>query len=172
MARVIDFPKGLTFHTDQTKSAFFKDFKKNLRILGVTYYDLCCGDTVPLFQTFNTPALTKRVAVAANVTQTLSAGPFTNGFYTSTSAAAVSLTLPTATALATALGASRGSTFEFIIDNTAGSNTVTVVVNTGITLPGTVVITDSNTLTVAAANVGVFKLVFTSGTAAKIFRTS
>lgn len=113
-----------------------------------------------------------RVPVAANITQTLSAAGLSGGAITSTSAGVVSLTLPTATALATEIGATRGTTFEFIIDNSVGASVVTVVVGAGITVPGTVVITGSATLTVAATEVGVFKLVFVSTTAAKLFRTS
>lgn len=121
---------------------------------------------------FDKASVQNRVAVPANVTQTLTAEPLSNGLITSTSVAATSLTLPTATALATELGAVRGTSFDFIVDNSVGASVVTVVVNTGITVPGTVVVTGSNILTVAVGEVAVFRLVFVSTTAAKIFRLS
>lgn len=93
------------------------------------------------------------------------------GLITSTSAAAVTLTLPLATALATAFGGARGVSLEFVVDNTAGASTVTVAVATGITVL-TAVITGSDTLTVAAGTLGVFKLIFTSATTAKLTRLS
>lgn len=109
------------------------------------------------------------VAVAVNTTGSVTAAQLLGGLVTSTSAAAVSVTLPTATELATALGASRGSRFQFVVDNSAGANTVTVVVNTGITVI-TAVVTGSATLTVAAGTVGVFDIIFTSTTSAKLSR--
>ena len=172
MAKVIDLPQGLVFHTDSQKSEFFKAFKKNLRLLAVPYVDACCGETAPINTVFSTAVVENRTASIANTTTVLAAAAVGTGLITSTSVAVVSLTLPTATALATELGAAKGSTFEFVVDNSAGASVVTVVVGAGITVPGTVVITGSATLTVAAAEVGVFKLVFTSGTAAKLFRTS
>ena len=60
--------------------------------------------------------------------------------------------------------------FDFFVDNSAGANTVTVAVNTGITV-NTPAITGGATLTVSTANaVGQFRLVFTSATAAKLLR--
>lgn len=110
------------------------------------------------------------VAVAVNVTGSVTAAQLAGGLVTSTSAAAVSVTLPTATEIATQLGASRGSRFQFVVDNSAGSNTVTVVVNTGITV-NTPAITGQNTLTVSTANaVAVFEVIFTSSTTAKLIR--
>jgi hypothetical protein len=92
------------------------------------------------------------------------------GFVTSTSAATVTATLPTATLLATQLGAAAGTSFEFIVDNSAGANTVTVAVNTGITV-GTTSLTGGDSLTISTAQVvGVFRLTFTSTTAAILRR--
>lgn len=109
-------------------------------------------------------------ATAVNVTGAISAAQLATGYITSTSAAAVTANLPTATLLATALGASAGTSFEFIVDNSGGANTVTIAVNTGITA-ATPVITGGATLTVTTANaIGIFRLVFTSATAAKLFR--
>ena len=173
MAKVIDFAKGLSFYTDSTKSAFFKDFKKNLSLLNVGYNDPCCPSKIaPLNLTISKALIENRVAVPANVTQTLTASPLSNGLITSTSAAATNLTLPTATLLATQLGAVQGTTFEFIVDNSAGASLVTLVLGTGIIVPTTVTITGSNILTVASGNVGIFRLYFKSATTAIIFRTS
>lgn len=110
-------------------------------------------------------------SVAIDVTDTATVDEIATGCITSTSAAAVTITLPTATALATTLGASQGSRFQFMIDNSAGSNTVTLdLTGTGITT-GTSPITGGGTLTVSTANsIGVFELIFTSTTAALIRR--
>lgn len=108
-------------------------------------------------------------ATAVNVTGSISASALAGGLITSTSAATVTATLPTATDLAAELGAVRGSTFEFVVDNISGANTVTVAVNTGITA-GTAVLTGGATLTVGTGVTAVFKLIFTSTTAAKLFR--
>jgi hypothetical protein len=109
-------------------------------------------------------------ATAVDVTGSITAAQLSGGLITSTSAAAVTATLPTATLLATALGATQGSMFDFIIDNSAGANTVTVQVNTGITV-GTTAVTGGISLTVSTAQVvGVFRLIFTSATAAILRR--
>ncbi len=115
-------------------------------------------------------------AVARNSSITLTAADMLSGYITSTSGAATSLTTPTATALATGLLAATGVTaakgvaFEFSIDNVAGANTVTLVLDASIAVT-TPVITGTNTLTVLVANgIARFRVVFTSGTTAKIFR--
>lgn len=68
--------------------------------------------------------------IAVPVTATLTAAQVATGYVSTTSAAAVTMTLPTGTALGTQLGATQGLCFDLYIDNTAGSNTVTVAVNT------------------------------------------
>ena len=68
--------------------------------------------------------------VAVNATATLTAAQVEGGWITSTSAAAVTMTMPTGTLLGAQVGATQGYTFDFVIDNTAGSNTVTVAVGT------------------------------------------
>jgi len=110
--------------------------------------------------------------VAINATATATVDQILSGYITSTSAAATSITTPTATALATALGAVRGTSFDFMIDNSAGANTVTLVLDGSITV-NTPAITGGAALTVSVANaIGTFRIVFTSTTAAKIFRIS
>lgn len=111
--------------------------------------------------TSNTPFTT----YAANATATLTAAQLINKYITSTSAAATALTLPTATLLATALSAVKGTVFEFEIDNSAGANTVTIVAGAGMTTSS-----DSGPLTVPAGTIGIFKLYFTSTTAAILTR--
>jgi len=75
----------------------------------------------------NTP-LNTATPVAVNATATLTAAQVASGYITSTSAAAVTMTLPTGTLLGGVLGATQGMMMELYIDNTAGANTVTVAV--------------------------------------------
>lgn len=113
-----------------------------------------------------------RTAAAINSTATATAAQVAGGYITSTSAAATTITLPTATLLAAQLNAVAGDTFDFVLDNTAGASTVTIAVGSGIVasdFPGT------NTLTrTASATVGiaVFKITFISTTAAILARIS
>lgn len=76
---------------------------------------------------FNTP-INVSTPVAVNATATLTAAQVATGYITSTSAAAVTMTLPTGTLLGAAIGATQGTMLELYIDNTAGANTVTVAV--------------------------------------------
>lgn len=109
-------------------------------------------------------------ATAINSTATVTAAQLNGGVLTSTSAAATTMTLPTATQMATQIGAVQGYSFEFTIDNTAGANTVTVALGAGMTQLST--ITGANTLTVPSgtAGVGVFRLYFSSTTACTFSR--
>lgn len=114
----------------------------------------------------NTPGNATAVNVSATVTAAQMAA---SKYFTSTSAAAVNFQLDTATALGTALGAVRGTEYDFEIANDLGANTVTVVVGTGI-VAATPVITGGATLTVAAGTFGKFKIIFKTPTTALIFR--
>ncbi len=114
-------------------------------------------------------AVIDRSPSAINATATATVAEFITGLITSTSGAAVALTLPTAEAIANEIGAVRGTSFEFMVDNSQGASTITVTVNTGITATA-VVITGGATLTVLATAVGIFKLVFISATAAILYR--
>jgi hypothetical protein len=116
-------------------------------------------------------------AYAAPATATLTAAQLMQKYIITTSAAATSLTLPTAALLGAALGATQGFEFEFEIDNSGGSNIVTVVVGTGI-VAATPALTGGATLTVAAGTFGKFKIIFKTPNAgapttyaALIFRT-
>ena len=107
----------------------------------------------------------ERTAVAHDVTATLTVADIEKGFITSTSAAAVGLTLPDAADF----GRDAGNSIEFMVDNSAGANTITVSMGTGITAV-TAVVTGSDTMTVASGAVGTFRIFFTSPTVAKIAR--
>jgi hypothetical protein len=112
--------------------------------------------------------------VAINADAVASAAQIASGCITSTSAAATAITTPTATAIAAAMATSigtvtQGTSFEFAIDNSVGANTVTLTLDGSITVV-TAVVTGGDTLTVAAGTIGIFKLYFISGVAAKISR--
>lgn len=130
--------------------------------------DTIGADTGAYIQTLN-GVVSKRFATAVDVTATTTGVAIAKGLITSTSAAAVALTLPLATDLATAIGAVQGTSVDFMVDNSAGANTVTVTPNTGITAV-TAVVTGGATLTVASGAVGIFRIFFTSATVAKIAR--
>ena len=110
---------------------------------------------------------------AINTTATATAANILTGYITSTTVAAVNITLPTASAIATAIGGTvaNGTSLEFSVYNSGTTNAVTLVVGTGITVQTTPVITGSNSLVIAAAaKMGHFRLVFTSATTAMLFR--
>lgn len=112
----------------------------------------------------------KHTASVINTTATATATEVATGYITSTSAAAVAITLPSAGELASELGATAGSSFEFIVDNSAGANTITVTLPASIAVV-TPAITGGATLTVSTVNaVAIFRLVFISTSAAKIYR--
>ena len=72
----------------------------------------------------------RRTPVAVDATATLTAAEVAQGYISTTSAAAVTMTLPTGTLLGAALGATQGTIHELFIDNTAGADVVTVAVAT------------------------------------------
>lgn len=125
--------------------------------------------TVTGVTTFNSGNVAKHTASAINVTGTATAAQVATGYITSTSAAAVTITLPTGTLLGAALGASAGTTFTLLIDNTAGANTVTIAVATNGILSDAATTTAASfgQLTVAsgATGLGEFRLMFSSATA-------
>lgn len=122
-------------------------------------------------------SITAYVPTAANATATLTAAQIQAGYITSTSAGATTLTLPTGTALGTALGAKQGTVTLLYIDNTAGANTVTVAVNTNAVLSAAAVAgatAGAGLLTVPSGVTGIaeFTLMFSSATAYVITRTA
>jgi hypothetical protein len=117
-----------------------------------------------------TTIVTKRTGVAINADATATAANIMGGLITSTSGAATAITLPSVADLVTASGAAQGTTIDFVVDNSAGANTVTVAVGVGMTASG---FPATNTLTVpASATVGIagFRIAFMSGTAATLTR--
>ena len=115
--------------------------------------------------------------VAVNSTATLTAAQVASSYITSTSAAAVTMTLPTGTLLGAALGAVQGTEFEFIIDNTAGANTVTLAVAVNGILSAAAVAgsaAGAGLLTVPSGvtGQGQFTLMFSSATAYTFSRTA
>lgn len=120
--------------------------------------------------------ITTHTPVAVNATATLTAAQVATGYITSTSAAAVTMTLPTGTLLGAQLGAVQGTTFELYIDNTAGANTVTMAVAVnGIKSDAAATTAASfGQLTVASGVTGLgrFTLMFSSATAYAFTRTA
>jgi sulfur carrier protein ThiS len=115
-------------------------------------------------------------ANAINATATATAAQVASGYITSTSAAATTITLPTGTALGSQIGATQGTVFDLIIDNTAGASTVTVAVNTNAILSTAAADTAGSfgDLTIASGVTGVgrFTIMFSSPTAYVFTRTA
>jgi hypothetical protein len=118
-------------------------------------------------------------ANAVNATGTATAAQVASGYITSTSAAATTITLPTGTALGTAIGAVQGTVLDLYIDNTAGANTVTIAVNTNAVLSAGAVAAAAaagtfGDLDVASGATGLarFTLMFSSPTAYAFTRTA
>jgi hypothetical protein len=113
---------------------------------------------------------------AINATATATAEQVATGYITSTSAAATTITLPTGTALGTAIGAVRGTVLELYVDNTAGANAVTIAVNTNAILSSAAADTAGSfgDLTVAAGVTGIarYTIMFASATAYVFTRTA
>ena len=116
-------------------------------------------------------ATLKRLATPVNATAVLTGSQISSGLITSTSPAPVTMTLPTATILATNLQAKRGDDLLLIIDNTVGASVVTIALGTGITTVAIPAITGGGSLAVAVGEMGFFRFYFSSTTTAKIART-
>ena len=115
-------------------------------------------------------------ANAINATATATAAQVASGYITSTSASATTITLPTGTDLGNAIGATKGTVLDLYIDNTGGSNAVTIAVNTNAIL-STAAADSSGSfgdLTVAAGATGLarYTLMFSSATAYVFTRTA
>lgn len=114
---------------------------------------------------------TTRTATAKTATATLTAAEVATGCIAVTSASAVTLTLPTGTLLGTELGATQGTIFDLLIDNTAStsSGVVTIAVATnGILSAGAAAVGASFgllTVPVGVTGMAVFRLMFSSATA-------
>ena len=115
-------------------------------------------------------------ANAINATATATAAQVATGYITSTSAAATAITLPTGTLLGAALNAVQGTTFDLLIDNTAGASSVSIVaaVNGILSTAGVDSAASFGDLTVAAGVTGLgrYTIMFSSATAYVFTRTA
>lgn len=107
---------------------------------------------------------------AINATATATAAEVATGYLTSTSVGTVTITLPTGTLLGAALGATRGTTLDLYVDNTAGASTVTVAVATNGILSAAAAAgsgAGAGLLTVPSGvtGIGCFRIIFSSATA-------
>ena len=113
---------------------------------------------------------------AINATATATAAQVATGYITSTSAAATTITLPTGTLLGAALGATRGTTLDLYVDNTAGASTVTIAVATNGILSTAATDTSGSfgdlTIASGATGIGRFTIMFSSATAYVFTRTA
>lgn len=145
---------------------------------GATAYFNEGSATACAFRAATTGGISNHPSKAAiNITAAATAAQVATGYITSTSAAAVAITLPTGTLLGAALGATQGTTLDLYIDNTAGANTVTVAVavngilSDGAVTSGAVAFGD---LTIASGvtGIGKFTIMFSSPTAYVFSRTA
>lgn len=103
-----------------------------------------------------------------NATGTLTAAQLISRIITSTAAAAVSATLPLATAMDTAIPDSAANdSFDFAVIDTNGANAVTILTATGWTLVGSMVVTP-----VATGGSGQFRATKTGAGAWVLYRLS
>ena len=113
---------------------------------------------------------------AINATAVATAAQVATGYITSTSASPTSITLPTGTLLGGLIGATRGTSFDLYVDNTAGASVVTIVVATNGILSTAAVDTAGSfgDLTIAAGVTGLarFTIMFSSATAYVFTRTA
>jgi len=109
---------------------------------------------------------------AINATATATAAEVATGYITTTSASAVTITLPTGTDLGAALGATKGTVLDLYIDNTAStvSGVVTVAVATNGILSAAAAAGSGSgagllTVPIGVTGVGCFRIMFSSPTA-------
>lgn len=121
-----------------------------------------------------TPKIKKYNKAAINATATATAAEVATGYLTSTSGAATSITFPTGTLLGAALGAVQGTIHDLYVDNTAGANTVTMVVGVNAILSAAAAANGASQglLTIPSGVTGqaCFRLMFSSATAYTITR--
>lgn len=112
-----------------------------------------------------------RVGAAISGTGTITAAQLATGALIFSGGAGTQ-TLPTGTLFGAEMRAAQGTVFDFTVDNTAGSGTCTIAAGTNM-IAGPAVITGGATLTVANSatqGIGLFRIVFSSATAAVVFR--
>ena len=113
---------------------------------------------------------------AINATAVATAAQVATGYITTTSAALTTITLPTGTLLGGLIGATRGTSFDLYVDNTAGASVVTIAVATNGILSSAAADTAGSfgDLTIAAGATGLarFTIMFSSATAYVFTRTA
>jgi len=109
---------------------------------------------------------------AINATATATAAQVATGYITTTSASAVTITLPTGTDLGTAIGATKGTVLDLYIDNTAStvSGVVTIAVATNGILSAAAAAGSGAgagllTVPIGVTGIGCFRIMFSSATA-------
>lgn len=113
----------------------------------------------------NTFVLKPSSSSAINSTATATAAQVASQVITSTSAAATSITLPSASAILTQLNGTAKSWFPLRVDNVAGASAVTIV------LPGTITSGSTGTpLTVAIGTAAMYEIFWPTTTSAIIYR--
>lgn len=120
--------------------------------------------------TSTTGQVRKHTSTAFTASATVTAAQLAGGLLTITSGTDT-LTLPTATLLATELGATAGTSFEFNVINVASGGTALITVGTGIITQS--VVTGGETLTLANSateGAATFRITFTSTTTAILSR--
>ena len=141
-------------------------------VLGVTSSVTNLTATNLVFTDINHPS-----TAAINATATATAAEVATGYITSTSVGTVTITLPTGTDLGTAIGATRGTTLDLYVDNTAGASTVTIAVATNGILSAAAAAgsgAGAGLLTVPSGVTGLarFTIMFSSATAYVFTRTA
>ena len=121
--------------------------------------------------TFSKSTIQKRTSTAFTANATLTAAEIAKGLITITSGTDT-LTLPTATNLGTQLGAETGTTFDFVVQNSASGGTALLVVNTGITKRSAIGAGGEDLTVPNSATTGTsgFRITFLSDTVAIISR--
>ena len=123
-----------------------------------------------------TVTTTHAETVAINATGTATAAQVATGYITSTSAAITNITLPTGTLLGAALGAAKGTVFDFFVDNTGGVASVNLVPSTNAIVSGAAVTTAGSfgdfTFAPGATGLGRVTVMFSSPTAYVYTRTA
>jgi len=103
------------------------------------------GRKVPSMDDSGALKQTQLAPAAVNTTATLTAAQLLGGIITSTTAAAVSGTLPTGTLMDTAAGIDINEAFDWYVINTGATNAFTVVAGTDHTIVGAAAVALSTT---------------------------
>jgi hypothetical protein len=109
------------------------------------------------------PALTNRVAVSIPATATMAEGDLAKGYVVTTSAAATTITTRTFAQISAELGAEAGATYDWVLNNVGGANTVTITPGANITAASA--LTGGTDMTVASTELAVFRITFAASSA-------